>query len=91
MIEQGLKLRLLALVLALVLFWYSLNPAPYTAARRQSRDNLPDPKKRTPEPQSREASPSLQFYRLTRLDTSEAESSPDEESDDFDWPEFIDG
>jgi hypothetical protein len=90
--EQSFKLGVLALILSLVLFWYSVNPAPQTTARRESKDNQPDDaKKRRTEPQVRNASPSLQFYRLTRRETSGAMPSSDEEPDDFDWPEFIDG
>lgn len=84
-------MRLLALVLAFVLFWYSINPAPYTSLRREKRDKLPDPKKRMPRPQTREALPSPQFYSLPQLDREEEESASGEDPDDFDWPEFIDG
>jgi hypothetical protein len=90
-IEQNFKLRLLALILALVLLWYSVNPAPYTPTRRESKDNQPDAEKRPPEPQARLAPPSLQFYRITGREKSVEEIVPEEDSDDFDWPEFIDG
>jgi hypothetical protein len=44
--KQTLKLRLLALVLALSLVWYSLNPAPRPVTRKKLKEELPDEKKR---------------------------------------------
>lgn len=92
--EQSFKLGLLAIILSLVLFWYSLNPASQTTTRRESKDNQPDAKKRRSEPPVKREPPSLQFHRLNRLTrqaTSGAMPSSDKEPDDLDWPEFIDG
>lgn len=71
------KLRLLALVLALALLWYSLNPTPAPVIRRKREDELPDEKKRKAQPQSMMATEPWLLL--------------DDGEDDFEWPEFIDG
>jgi hypothetical protein len=78
----------LALVLALALLWYSLNPAPKPVTRIKREDELPDEKKRNLEPHSMPATWPLAF----RLRGERAEPLPfPDEDDDFEWPEFIDG
>ena len=85
--RQTIKLRLLALVLALALLWYSLNPVPATPIRRKRDDELPDEKKRNLEPQSMPVTLPVGFRPI--LDIAAPLASSDE--DDFEWPEFIDG
>lgn len=87
--RQTLKLRLLALVLALALIWYSLNPAPSGITCRRRDDELPDEKKRNVEPHSRPVTLPLVFDPLG--ETFEKMPAPDKVVDDFEWPEFIDG
>lgn len=87
--KQTLKLRLLAFVLALALVWYSLNPTPTPIIRRKRDDKAPDEKKRNVEPHSMPATLPLAFSHL--WETAEALRSPDEDDDDFEWPEFING
>lgn len=87
--KQTLKLRLLAFVLALALVWYSVNPAPRPVARRKQEDEPPDEKKRNVEPQSMPATLLLGFRPL--VEAPGISSPPDEDVDDFEWPEFIDG
>jgi hypothetical protein len=87
--KQTLKLRLLALVLALALVWYSLNPVPTPIIRLKRDDELPDEKKREVEPYSMPATLPLVFTPLG--ETKEHLPSPDDDEDDFEWPEFIDG
>ena len=87
--KQTLKLRFLAIVLALALMWYSLNPAPNPITRRKRDDELPDEKKRSVEPQSMPATLPIAFRTISAR--PEPLSSIDEDEDDFEWPEFIDG
>jgi hypothetical protein len=87
--KQSFRLRLLAFVLAVLLVWYSLNPAPRPAARRNQEAEPPDEQKRTVEPRGVPATlPSA--FRPTLLPAEPLPSEGDEE-DDFEWPEFIDG
>jgi hypothetical protein len=87
--KQTLKLRLLALVLALALIWYGLNPAPSFLIRRKRDDEPPDEKKQKVEPQSMPAILPTAFRQVREI--SEPLPSLDEGEDDFEWPEFIDG
>jgi hypothetical protein len=87
--KQIFKLRLLALVLALALVWYSLNPVPRPVIRRKRDDELPDEKKRNVEPQSMPATLPVVFRSLGEVE--EALLPHDEDVSDFQWPEFIDG
>jgi hypothetical protein len=87
--EQTFKLQLLAFVLALALLWYSLNPTPRPVARIKREDEVPDEKKRQAEPQfSRAAIFPITFGMLgaDSVDTP----LPNQEEDDFDWPDLID-
>lgn len=87
--KQTLKLRLLALVLALAIVWYSFNPTPRPVTRRKREAEPPDEKKRNVEPRSMPATLPLAF-RPTR-EAIEPLHTPDKDEDDFEWPEFIDG
>lgn len=86
--RQTLKLRLLALVLALALVYYTFNPAPGRITRIKREDELPDEKKRKVEPHGMPATLSVAFKQLG--ESAESLPSPDEGEDDFEWPEFID-
>jgi hypothetical protein len=85
--KQTFKLRLLALVLALALVWYSLNPVPRPIIRRKRDDEPPDEKKRNLEPQSMPVILPIAFRPLGEV----VKPSPPPDEDDFEWPEFIDG
>jgi hypothetical protein len=87
--KQTLKLRLLAIVLALALIWYSLNPAPTPLLRRKRDDEPPDEKKRKVEPRSMPVTSPVAFRPIREM--TESMPSLDEDEDDFEWPEFIDG
>ncbi|MDT5063180.1 MAG: hypothetical protein QOH63_3639 [Acidobacteriota bacterium] len=87
--KQTIKLRLLALVLALALVWYSLNPVPTPIVRRKRDDELPDEKKRNVEPQSMPATLPVVFRSLGEVE--EVLLPHDEDVSDFQWLEFIDG
>lgn len=89
--RPGFRLRLLALILALALLWYSINPAPYAVTRDRRKEPEPDAKKRQLEPAINRTPPSLLFHQLHREEPADAFPPPDEETDDFEWPEFIDG
>ena len=86
--KQTLKLRLLALALALALVWYSFNPAP-SIIRIKREDELPDKKKRNVESQNMSVALLAGFRPMKEM--AESLPSPDEDVDDFEWPEFIDG
>jgi hypothetical protein len=91
-VKQSFKLRLLALVLALALLWYSLNPAPGRVERVKRDEEVPDGKKREAEPrlQGGAVFPGLLAMPGARP-WDEIVLNRDDEDDDFDWPEFIDG
>jgi hypothetical protein len=88
--KQTFKLRMLALVLALALLWYSINPAPSPVKRYKPEDEPPNQKKRDLEPQLQRADP-----RSTAFETFEMAGrgtpASNEDEGDFEWPEFIDG
>jgi hypothetical protein len=86
--KQTIKLRLLALVLALTLIWYSLNPAPRVVIRKKREDEVPDEKKRNAELQSMSTTLLVAFRPIGEM--AEPLPSSDEDEDDFEWPEFID-
>jgi hypothetical protein len=86
---QTLRLRLLALVLALAIVWYSLNPVPTSIIRRKRDDELPDEKKRSIEPQDMPETLPVAFKRS--MEMIEPFLTTEEDDDDFEWPEFIDG
>ncbi len=91
-VKQSFKLRLLALVLALLLLWYSLSPAPGRVERVKRDDEVPDGKKREAEPSFPGGAVFPGLLRMPGARTlNEAVLSLDEEDDDFEWPEFIDG
>ena len=85
--KQTLKLHLLALVLALALLWYSLNPALGTVIYKKQEPELPDEKKRNAEPQRTPIAlgPLGMVTEPLLLGTGE------DDEDEFEWPEFIDG
>jgi hypothetical protein len=85
--KRTFKLRLLAFALALLLVWYSLNPAPRPVTRRKQEAEPPDGKKRTVEPRSVPATLPAAF----RPRGVPALPLSPEDEDDFEWPEFIDG
>jgi hypothetical protein len=85
---QTLKLRMLAVVLALALLWFSLNPAPRPIIRKKREAEPPDEKKRTIEPRSMAAT--LPIVLKPHGEIVQPFPLPDDE-DEFEWPEFIDG
>jgi hypothetical protein len=85
--KQTLKLQLLALVLALALVWYSLNPAPRPFTRIKREDELPDEKKREAEPQRMPVALPLVLRQWDEI----AQASASSDDEDFEWPEFISG
>ena len=85
--RQTFKLRLLALVLALALIWYSFNPTPTLVTCKRQVDELPDEKKRNVEPHSMPAALPIAFRSA-----GEAVGHLQSPDDDYcEWPEFIEG
>lgn len=87
--KQTFKLQLLALVLALALVWYSLNPAPRSVIRSRKKAKPPEKKKLNVAPQHVPTTFPVVFGSTGGA--AELSLSPDEDEDDFTWPEFIDG
>ncbi|HEV2763995.1 MAG TPA: hypothetical protein VGV38_13515 [Pyrinomonadaceae bacterium] len=85
-LKQELRLRLLALVLALALTWYALNPAPGPVRRGPRAGDEP------PEGERREAKP-FEGGAVVGVSVGEtrASASPVEwDADELEWPELID-
>lgn len=87
--KESFKLHMLALVLALALLWYSINPAPGPVSRIKSEGELPDEKRRELEPQLQRDAAVPQTFEGAEIGTK-APFAFDEDEDDFEWPEFID-
>jgi hypothetical protein len=87
--KQTFKLRLLAFVLALALLWYSLNPAPRPIARIKREDDVPDEQKREAEPQLQRAAILAAVIGTLEADLGDR-LLPNQDEDDFDWPDLID-
>jgi len=88
--RQTLKLQMLALVLALALLWYSINPAPSPVKRYVPDDELPDQKRRELEPQLQRADALSTAFKTFEM-AGRGTPASNEDEDDFEWPEFIDG
>jgi hypothetical protein len=92
-----IKLHMLALVLALVLTWYALNPAPGSMQRLERDEETPEEKRR-----EKKSSPSMSLESMSLESMSpELRGSDDvmrkstvnrgiEDIDDLEWPEVID-
>jgi len=84
-----LRLRLMALVLALVLTWYAINPAPASVQRVRRGEEQPDEKRR-----EANSPPGGNFEQTTTQATAmktvpDSFSSAELDVDDFEWPEVI--
>lgn len=88
--KQTFKLHLLALVLALALLWYSINPAPSPVKRYKPEEEPPDQKRRELEPQLQRADNLAAAFNAFEMG-GRGRSATDEDEDDFEWPEFIEG
>jgi hypothetical protein len=87
--KQTIKLRLLALVLALALVWYSLNPVPKPIIRKKRETEPPDEKRRNAELQSMPVTLPVAVTQIREI--AEPLSFLEENEDNFEWPEFING
>lgn len=87
--EQTFKLQLLAFVLALALVWYSLNPAPRPIARITREVEPPDENKREAEPQLQRAAILRAVFETLGAGSADR-PLPNQDEDDFDWPDLID-
>lgn len=87
--KQTFKLQILALVLAVALLWYSINPAPSPIKRNKPKDEPADEKRRELEPQLRSSDAKPASLKAFKIDGKGA-SAAIEDEDDFKWPEFID-
>lgn len=89
--RRTIKLRLFALVLALALTWYSLNP-PLRSVRKSTPEvEPPDEKRREVQPRKSATRFLLGDYGARWSEALEFAPSQAEDPDDFEWPEFIDG
>ena len=89
--RQTLKLRVVALLLAVALSWYSLNPPLGFIQKSSHAIEPPDEKRREVQPQRSEGRFSLGGYGTEWPDPSIFDRPKAEDPDDFEWPEFIDG
>jgi hypothetical protein len=89
-IKRTFKLRLLAFVLASALARYSHNPAPRPNTRTRREDEVPDELKRELEPKLH-GTTLLAIGLGTDAEGLKDAPSPNQDEDDFEWPEFIDG
>lgn len=86
----GIRLRLLALVLAAALGWYAVNPAPGPVRRVRRDDEQPDEKRREARRPPLNRAPSGNVPDVFRLTPGLAASaSASEDVDDLEWPEVI--
>lgn len=85
--KQSFKLQLLALVLALALLWYSINPAPRPVIRMRRESTPPDDERRNRAPQGR---PTINAFGFKLTGSAGLLPSPSD-VDELDWPEIIDG
>ncbi len=88
---SGMRLRLLALVLALALLWYAVNPAPGPVCSVKETKEPPDEERRgtkTPAP----AGYGLGLVEECSTHPYEPPASGGEvgSADDLEWPELID-
>jgi hypothetical protein len=87
---EAIRMRLLALVLALALTWYLMNPAPGSVRRVRRGEARPDEKRREARP------PSALLNELKATDAVVDESARDCPSytdagvEHLDWPDVID-
>jgi hypothetical protein len=86
--KQTIKLQLLALVLAIALIWYSLNPTPGPVIIRKKPADFPPDEKQNARPQNISVALS-EALKLTEDAAKSLSSCNKDEEDDFDWPEFI--
>lgn len=83
-LRRALRLKLLALVLALALTWYALNPAPGPVRPRARGGEEPDAERREGKsPPGRVPSPV--FGSAARVPAP----SPPEDTEELEWPEYI--
>jgi hypothetical protein len=93
---SGVRLRLLAVVLALALTWYALNPAPGPIRHvRRGGDEGPDEKRRERKSRAPEAAsagalslPSALRSSATRPPEADEVDEPDD-LEELDWPEYL--
>ena len=90
-VRQALRLKLLALVLALALTWYALNPAPGPVRRHVRGGGEPDAKRREGKsPGVCPPSPVLwPEPSMFGSDTPASVSPSRDEPEELDWPEYI--
>jgi hypothetical protein len=85
-----LKLRLLALVLALALTWYALNPAPGPVRHNSRRpDDEPDELRREEKSRLGGAVSADAGLGRTSLRQNPAAPSVADEVAELDWPEYL--
>ena len=88
---QTLRVRLLALALALALIWYAMNPAPGPVRQVQRDEGQPDEQRREARRPAR-VSDGLELIAASVLGsaTDPLSSSAEISIDDLEWPEVID-
>lgn len=88
--RQVIRLRMLALVLALALTWYAINPAPGSMAPIRRDEGEPDEKRREARSPSQLNCEPVWTVGTATKSASDQFSSAGEDIDDLEWPEVID-
>lgn len=86
--KRSLQLRLLAIVLALALAWFIINPAP-GPIRRERKATPPDADKHQCQAEAEVAPLSSSAFSWLRRATSSTTPVDAKGDEPFDWPEFI--
>lgn len=89
-LRQVIRLKLLALVLALALTWYALNPAPGSITAIKRDEGQPDEKRREAKSPSQLSCEPLWTVGTTTESALDPFSSASEKIDALEWPEVID-
>lgn len=85
--KRRIKLWLLAFVLAIVLTWYSINPAPVPIRQRERKDDPPDDARR--QAHAHIGGTSLWFGSRATLQFETWHAAAAADDDMPDWPEYI--
>ncbi|HEV2798888.1 MAG TPA: hypothetical protein VGW12_00225 [Pyrinomonadaceae bacterium] len=84
--RQAFRLRLLALVLALALTWYVMNPAPSSVRQVKQKEGQPDEERREVQPPMVNSCD----WGMTESVTMKPDAKTAVENiDDLEWPEVI--
>ena len=88
--RQAIRLRMLALVLALALTWYAINPAPNSPTPIRRDEGQPDEQRREGKSLSGASCDPVWAPANAKESPLDLSLSAVENPDDLEWPEVID-